>query len=115
MKKLMTEERYAEMREKSGVTVQRTDDGEPDVLLVDVVDVWRYGAVESALRSLCAQRAELLDAIDALRRMPVIEACGTCSYMEVFETCAHPGAPDEDVVDEHTAPPEWCPLRGGAT
>lgn len=112
MKKLMTEERYAEMREKSGVTVQHTDDGERDALLVDGVDVWRYGAVESALRSLCAQRAELLDAIDALRRLPVIRTCGECRWCHPTDVCAHARAHIEQEIDGCALPPpEWCPLR----
>lgn len=54
-----------------------------------------------------------------LRRLPVIATCGECAWHRIthvfgdrVDYCGHPSAHNGD-VDGDTAPPTWCPLRGG--
>lgn len=56
---------------------------------------------------------------DELRRLPVIVTCGDCRDCRCgvcsHEDCATIDEGDETRrVDDISAPPEWCPLRGGA-
>lgn len=53
--------------------------------------------------------------IDALRKLPVIRTCGECRWYSIVghdDLCKHNGTSSR--IDSREAPPEWCPLRGGA-
>ncbi|MGL4257969.1 MAG: hypothetical protein ACRCSL_16670 [Microbacterium sp.] len=60
-------------------------------------------------------RAEL----DRLRRLPVISTCSACAWHRIthvfgdrVDYCGHLSAHKGD-VGAASAPPDWCPLRGG--
>jgi hypothetical protein len=56
---------------------------------------------------------DLLDEIDALRRLPVIAMCGDCRWCHPTEVCTHERAHIEQEIDgSDRTPPSWCPLRG---
>jgi hypothetical protein len=63
-------------------------------------------------------RRALLRIIDNLRRLPVLQTCEYCRHCHHWSdaglphpSCQHPKTRGQP-VEEHSAPPDWCPLRG---
>lgn len=120
----MTEECEAEVRAMAAIFAPEADASTLRVALV--VSVAEIDALRAELdrctehlRSSVEDEEALVGEIDTLHRLPVIPTCGDCAHAEddctqAERVCTHPDAVPQGSVWRDEAPPDWCPLRGGA-
>lgn len=63
------------------------------------------------LNSALAAEIRLAQALVKIESLPVIPTCSDCGFSTTI-MCAHPRMIAAKEANMHSAPPDWCPMRG---